>query len=81
MLEGALYLLLGAMTLPAISAVLDGDVLLIRELLVLLALENLVELSLSGVLADSAEEVGNILAEHLALVELVKDVKGLLGLC
>lgn len=85
-LEGILlslgsHLFLGSVTLPASSAVLDGEVLIVGELLVKLSLEDLSELSLSGVLANGAEEVGDILSEDLALVELVEDVEGLLGLC
>ena len=68
------------MTLPAIGAVLDGEVLIEGELLVSLSLEDLSELELGGVLSNSAEEVGDVLAENLSLVEFVEDVEGFLGL-
>jgi len=67
-------------TLPAIGAVLDGEVLIEGELLVSLSLEDLSELELGGVLSNSAEEVGDVLAENLSLVEFVEDVEGFLGL-
>ena len=69
------------MALPSVSAVLDGEVLIEGELLVNLSLEDLVQLELGGVLSNSAEEVGDVLAENLSLVEFVEDVEGFLGLC